>query len=131
MLPREQREDEMTLLRRTILAALVAASGTAAAAHHGWRWTDGGAFELTGVVTEARLGNPHGLLTIDAEGEAWVAEVGQPWRNAQAGLTDAMLQPGAELTILGERAADPTERRVKAEVVVIEGRSFVLYPDRV
>lgn len=121
----------MTILRRTMIAALVAGLGTSAMAHHGWRWTDGGEFELTGVVTEARLGNPHGLLAIDAGGEAWIAEVGQPWRNEQAGLTDAMLTPGAEVTILGERSADPGERRMKAEVVVIDGEAHVLYPDRV
>jgi hypothetical protein len=119
------------IVRRTILTGALALVATAAAAHHGWRWTDGGQFELTGLVTEARLGNPHGLLTIDAEGEVWTAEVGQPWRNARAGLTDAMLAPGAELTILGERSADEAEKRIKAEAVVIAGQTYVLYPDRV
>ncbi len=118
-------------LRRTLLAGLAALVAFPALAHHGWRWTDGGQFELTGIVTEARLGNPHGLLTVDAGGETWTAEVGQPWRNAQAGLTDAMLAPGTELTIEGERSADEAERRVKAEVVVIGGTRHVLYPDRV
>lgn len=121
----------MDKLRRSIVAVVAALTASAAAAHHGWGWTDSGEFRLTGVVTEARLGNPHGLLTIDADGEGWIAEVGQPWRNAAAGLTDAMLAPGAELTILGERSADPNELRMKAEVVVIDGESYVLYPDRV
>ena len=121
----------MTLLRSILLAGLAALVALPALAHHGWRWTDGGQFELTGVVTRADLGNPHGILTIEAEGELWVAEVGQPWRNEQAGLTDAMLAPGTELTILGERSADSAELRVKAEVVVIDGIRHVLYPDRV
>jgi hypothetical protein len=121
----------MTLPRRLFLGAVLAAVAAPALAHHGWRWTDAGEFELTGLITEARLGNPHGLLTIDAEGEVWIAEVGQPWRNERAGLTDAMLAPGTEVTIRGERHADPAERIVKAEVVVIAGQEFVLYPDRV
>lgn len=120
----------MPIARRTLLAAAVAAAALPAFAHHGWRWTDSGAFELTGLVTAARLGNPHGVLTIDADGEIWTAEVGQPWRNARAGLSDDMLAPGTELTILGERAADPARLVVKAEAVVIAGETYVLYPDR-
>ncbi len=121
----------MTLPRRSFLSAALAFSAAPALAHHGWRWTSSGEFELTGIITEARLGNPHGLLTIDAEGEIWTAEVGQPWRNERAGLTDAMLSPGTEVTILGERHADPEQLVVKAEVVVIGGTEHVLYPDRV
>ena len=100
-------------------------------AHHGWRWTDDGKFELTGLITKARLGNPHGVLTIDADGEIWQAEVGQPWRNERAGLTDDMMVPGTEITILGKRAADPAQLLVKAEAVTIAGTTYVLYPDRV
>jgi hypothetical protein len=120
----------MTLPRRTFLSATLAFAAVPALAHHGWRWTDQGEFELTGIITEARLGNPHGLLTIDADGEVWTAEVGQPWRNEQAGLTDAMLTPGTEVTIRGERHADPAQLVMKAEVVVIGGQAYVLYPDR-
>lgn len=121
----------MPLARRALLAALLAATALPALAHHGWRWTDSGAFELTGLITEADLGNPHGVLTIEANGEIWTAEVGQPWRNERAGLSDAMMAPGTEVTILGERHADPDQRIMKAEVVVIAGQSYVLYPDRV
>jgi hypothetical protein len=117
--------------RRIILTGLAVFAAAPVLAHHGWRWTDGGEFELTGIVAEARLGNPHGILTIDAEGEMWTAEVGQPWRNQRAGLTDAMLSPGRELMILGERSSNPAELRMKAEVVVIDGKRHVLYPDRV
>lgn len=122
----------MDISRRMLLgmSGAVVLTGPALA-HHGWRWTDSGDFELTGLITEARLGNPHGELTIDAEGEIWTAEVGQPWRNENAGLTDDMLSPGTEVTVLGERHADPDRRLMKAEAVTIAGRTYVLYPDRV
>lgn len=107
--------------------SLVAAS---AWAHHGWRWTEDGQFELTGLVEKAQLGNPHGVLSVDADGEKWTVEVGQPWRNERAGLTDAMLAPGVELTVVGARSADPNERRVKAERVIINGKNHDLYPER-
>lgn len=102
----------------------------AAQAHHGWRWTESGNFEVTGIVETAKLGNPHGVLTLDVDGEKWTAEVGQPWRNEQAGLSDDMLSVGAEITISGQRSADPEEKRVKAERVIIDGKTYNLYPNR-
>lgn len=116
--------------RRLILSLLAAATALPAVAHHGWRWTDAGEFELTGTITAARLGNPHGLLTLEAEGETWTVEVGQPWRNAAAGLTDGMLAPGTVITALGHRHADPAQRIMKAERIEIGGVVHDLYPDR-
>ena len=122
------------LARRPLLTGLGALllmtlAGTASA-HHGWRWAEDGNFELTGVITEAQLGNPHGLLTLEAEGEVWTVEVGQPWRNERAGLTDDMLVPGVELTASGARHADQAEKVLKAERVIIDGTTYDLYPGR-
>lgn len=122
--------------RRDILAAggaallLAATAALPAAAHHGWRWAEDGNFELTGIIKTAQLGNPHGLLTVDVEGEDWTVEVGQPWRNERAGLTDAMLAPGQEITVSGARSADPADKRVKAERIYIDGQLHNLYPER-
>jgi hypothetical protein len=104
--------------------------GRAAWAHHGWRWTEEGNFELTGVIAAARLGNPHGILEVDVEGVIWIVEVGQPWRNARAGLTDDMLVEGVEITASGGRSADHSENRMKAERVTIAGVLYELYPER-
>ncbi|QCB44594.1 DUF6152 family protein [Hydrogenophaga sp. PAMC20947] len=106
------------------------ASMGVALAHHGWRWTDDGQFELTARVEKATLGNPHGVLIMDAEGSKWEVEVGQPWRNEQAGLSDSMLAKGATLTIVGKRSADAKEQRMKAERIIIDGQKFDLYPER-
>lgn len=118
--------------RRMILAAAGAAllTATAAQAHHGWRWTEDGNIEVVGIIKKATLGNPHGVLVMDVEGEEWIAEVGQPWRNERAGLTDEMLAPGKEITISGQKSADPNEKRVKAERVIINGKTHDLYPGR-
>ncbi len=99
-------------------------------AHHGWRWAEDGNFEITGSVVLARLGNPHGLVRIDVNGENWTIEVGQPWRNDRAGLTDAHFAQGREITVSGHRSKDPAERLVKAERVIIDGKTYDLYPDR-
>lgn len=109
------------------LAALAAGP---ALAHHGWRWTEDGNFELTGLIKSVRLGNPHGVLMVDADGEVWTVEIGQPWRNERAGLTEEMLGIGREVTISGQRAADPGDKKVKAERVIIDGKLYNLYPNR-
>ena len=103
---------------------------SAALAHHGWRWTDDGQFELTARVEKTALGNSHGALTMDADGSKWLVEVGQPWRNQQAGLTDSMMAKGATLKIVGKRSADAKEQRMKAERIMIAGKNFDLYPER-
>lgn len=116
------------LLGFAVLAAFLAAS--TAQAHHGWAWATGEEFEITGTITAVRLGNPHGEVTIDVDGEAWVVEVGQPWRNDRAGLSKELLSDGREITVHGHRSAKEGERLVKAERIVIDGKSYELYPDR-
>ncbi len=101
-----------------------------APAHHGWGWATGEEFEITGKITSVRLGNPHGEVTLDVKGEKWVIEVGQPWRNERAGLTTDMLSAGRLITVHGHRSAKESERLVKAERVIIDGKSYDLYPDR-
>jgi hypothetical protein len=99
-------------------------------AHHGWTWAEGDNSELSGTVVAAKLGNPHGELTLDVQGQHWTVEVGQPWRNQQAGLSDQMLAKGARLTVSGHKSANPKQRVFKAERVFIDGKKYDLYPDR-
>ena len=93
----------MTVRRIAILALAGLTPTGAALAHHGWAWTTGENIELVGVIQEARLGNPHGILEVDVEGDTWIVEVGQPWRNERAGLKDGDLAPGVEIRAIGER----------------------------
>jgi hypothetical protein len=99
-------------------------------AHHGWDWAEDEEFVITGKIVGVRLGNPHGEVTIEAEGGRWVIEVGQPWRNESAGLTPDLLSPGTVITAHGHRSSRKGERLVKAERIVIDGRSYNLYPVR-
>ena len=117
-------------LRRLCALALLVAAAVPAQAHHGWAWAEDGNSELSGTITAAKLGNPHGELTLDVGGAAWLVEVGQPWRNERAGLKDDLLAKGVKLTVIGHRHADPKRRVFKAERVVIDGRRFDLYHDR-
>lgn len=124
----------MPQLRFTYLlcfSAIVAfLTASAAQAHHGWAWATDEEFEITGTIQSIRLGNPHGEVTIRVDGEDWVVEVGQPWRNDRVGLTKEMLSEGREITVHGHRSAREGERLVKAERVVIDGEDYNLYPGR-
>jgi hypothetical protein len=118
--------------RRQIVLAL-AATGLApglARAHHGWAWAEDEEFILTGLIRAVRLGNPHGELDVEAQDGLWTAEIGQPYRNERAGLTEALLAPGAEVTLEGHRSRDPAEKLMKAERVIIAGKLYDLYPER-
>lgn len=95
-------------------------------AHHGW--IGGETIELSGTITSVRLGNPHGELTLDVEGEEWTVEVGQPWRNERAGLEEGDLAEGVTLRVSGEHA---DERLLKAEQLWIDEEHYVLYPGRI
>ncbi len=112
------------------LAVLGLLTATGSLAHHGWSWTTGGNIELFGVIKSARLGNPHGIIKVDVEGQLWTVEVGQPWRNKRAGLKPADFAVGAEMRFIGEPAADRAKRRMKAERIFIKGREYKLYPGR-
>ena len=64
------------------------------------------------------------------EDEEWTVEVGQPWRNARAGLKDSMLVKGVEITAHGNRAKDQKLKVMKASRITIKGQVFKLYPER-
>ena len=105
-------------------------SASSPRAHHGWGWATDEEFELTGAIKAVRLGNPHGELVLDAEGEDWVVEIGQPWRNARAGLTEEILAEGITVTAHGHRSANQSEKLMKAERLIIAGEDYNLYPER-
>ncbi|WP_026987248.1 DUF6152 family protein [Fodinicurvata fenggangensis] len=122
-------------VRLPIMAAVVAFALTAftalsALAHHGWSWAEEENSELTGVVESTSLGNPHGTVTLMVDGAAWEIEVGQPWRNERAGLSEENLSKGTEITVQGHRSRAANERRLKAERVIIDGKLHDLYPGR-
>jgi len=120
--------------RRSMLltgaAAALAGLTGAARAHHGWVWAEDALVDITGVIKSAKLGNPHGLLTVTAKDGDWTVEVGQPWRNSRAGLADAMLAKGVTLTVRGNRTKDPKQKVIKAVRIIIAGKNYDLYPER-
>lgn len=116
--------------RRVLFAALIMALATPALAHHGWRWTEDGVFELTGTIGEIYLGNPHAYLDVDVEGELWRVELAPPSRTKSAGFVEGVAAPGDEVTAWGNRSADNSERRMKAVRIQVNGATYDVYPYR-
>ncbi|MCP9233756.1 DUF6152 family protein [Mesorhizobium sp. LMG 17147] len=115
----------------TLAAAVMLAAGTAAYAHHGWSWTQDGFFELKGRITAIYIGNPHATLDVDAKGEAWRVEMAPPSRTIAAGFTEEVAKVGDEVTAIGHRSRDESEKRMKAVRVIVGGKTYDVYPDRV
>ena len=121
----------MTRLRILACAMLLGLAPAAPlAAHHGWGWVTDEEFQLSGTIKQVRHGNPHGLMLLATPSGEWRVEIGQPWRNERAGLTPQLLRPGTRLLVHGHRSARKGERLMKAERVVVAGKSYNLYPDR-
>ncbi len=120
----------MRLLNPVLVAISLLAAGATALAHHGWSWTTGGNIELTGIIASVKLGNPHGVVRVDAEGEIWTLEVGQPWRNERAGLKNGDLAKGVEIRAIGEPSAEISDKRMKVERFYLGEKEFILYPNR-
>ena len=121
------------MLRRSLIAAslsLALLPAAPLAAHHGWGWATDQEFMLTGTVRQVRHGNPHGTVWLTTASGVWTVEIGQPWRNARAGLSRDLLKPGRKLLVHGHRSANARLRLMKAERIVIAGKSYNLYPDR-
>ena len=57
----------------------------------------------------------------------WVARNGL-WKSV--GLSKEMLSQGRQMTVHGHRSVEEDVRRVRAERVVIDGKDYILYPDR-
>jgi len=118
--------------RRTLLAAALGAAGvTTAFAHHGWSWTVEEQSELTGTIEDIYIGNPHAVLMVAAEDGSWTVELSPPARTRAAGFDENAAKVGDEVTAIGNRSADPNEKRMKAVQIVVNGKTYDIYPDRI
>jgi hypothetical protein len=100
-------------------------------AHHGWSWTEDGFFELRGTVSDVSYGNPHPVMTVDANGESWRVELATPAATTRAGFTAETAKTGDTITAIGNRSRDETEKRMKAVRVLVGGKTYDVYPSRV
>jgi hypothetical protein len=118
--------------RRTAAALflILALGASSALAHHGWSGYLDDDFELTGVVEEIELGNPHGHLMVHADDGVWNVVLGPPARNRRAGINDRVIEVGDTVTAYGKRHRDPDRLEMKTERLEAGDRAYDIYPER-
>lgn len=104
---------------------------TGALAHHGWNWAEAGQIELTGTISEIYIGPPHPTLSVDAEGEEWTVELGNPRQTEAAGFVEGSAAEGDEVTAIGNRSQDEGENLMKAVRLIVGETVYDIYPDRI
>lgn len=114
-----------------IVVAAMAMATIPAVAHHGWSWTVEELSELKGVIRTIYIGNPHATLDVDVKGQIWRVELAPPRATQRAGFTEASAKSGDEVTAIGNRSQDQKERRMKAVRIIVNGKTYDVYPDRV
>jgi hypothetical protein len=120
-------------LPRTIAAGLVCSAlvASAALAHHGWSWTVEEQSELSGTIQEIFIGNPHAVLNLEAEDGLWTVELAPPSATRAAGFDEDAAKVGDEATVIGNRSRDANEKRMKAVRVIVNGKTYDVYPSRI
>lgn len=118
---------------RAIIAGLVGSAmlASAALAHHGWSWTVEEQSELSGTIQEMFLGNPHAVLKVQAPDGLWTVDLAPPSRTQAAGFDESAAKAGDQVTAIGNRSKDPQEKRMKAVRLIVNGKTYDVYPDRV
>lgn len=110
-----------------LLLALLSAP---ALAHHGWSWTQDEFFELTGIIDDIYIGNPHATLDVDVGGEIWNVDLAPLRPTTNAGFVEGVAKKGDEVTVIGHRSRDAEERLMKAVRVITGGKTYDVYPRR-
>lgn len=120
------------LSRRAVLAfALSILAAAPAAAHHGWAWTEDEPFELAGAIEEIYIGNPHVTLKVRAKDGLWHVDLAPLGPTTRAGFDESAAQVGDEVTCIGFRSRDHAEMTMKAARVLVKGKTYDVYPNRV
>jgi hypothetical protein len=120
---------------RLVIAALTGTAILASLpvlAHHGWSWAEGEQMELKGTIKTISMAPPHPMLMVTAEdGKEWQVDLGNPNQTARSGFTGDTTKPGEAITAMGNRHLDKTKAHMKAVRIVIAGKNYDMYPERI
>lgn len=121
--------------RRLVITALAGAAmlvNIPVLAHHGWAWAEGEQMELKGTIKTISMAPPHPMLMVTADdGKAWQVDLGNPNQTARSGFTGDTAKPGEAITALGNRHLDKSKAHMKAVRIVIAGKNYDMYPERI
>lgn len=122
-----------SILRPALLAlAVLAPVAPPALAHHGWSWAEAEQSRLEGVIEDISMAPPHPSLRVRAaDGTVWFVELGNPGRTTRSGFGPDTAAVGDAVTVIGNRDRDGAEAHIKAVRIVIDGRNYDMYPERI
>jgi hypothetical protein len=112
-----------------VLASALALAAGAASAHHGWTSYSDQESQVSGVVEEASLSQPHGLIRVKTAQGVWTVMLAPPAAIERSGLTLAAIPKGTQVTARGHKRLDGTPE-IKTERLVVGSKTFDLYPNR-
>ena len=132
------REDHMSIRlsrRRALqLGVIGAAAGASlpALAHHGWNWAEDQQSELSGTVKSVSMAPPHPSLQVTAgDGKQWLIDLANPNQTERSGFTAASAKAGDAIVVLGNRSKDKSQLWMKAVRIIVAGKTYDLYPERI
>ena len=107
----------------------------AAAAHHGWSWTEPEESRLAGTIEQISFGNPHMHLRLriaESPGadETWEVDLSPPIVARGSGFGPDAARVGDQAVLTGHRARDSEVRGFKAETITVRGKTYDVYPQR-
>jgi hypothetical protein len=105
----------MRRLGASLVFSLLVFGAGSALAHHSFAvfFDSTRTISITGIVTEFRFTNPHGLITVEVKGDngrttVWRAETNSPSVLRRRGWTTTSLEAGETVTIDGWASRDGT-----------------------
>jgi hypothetical protein len=115
----------------TMAVLLTVASSTFA--HHAWGEYDmDHRTTVTGTITEFDWGNPHVWMNFDVKDsqgnvQKWMAGGPSPSRMSHTGWSKYTLKPGDQITAVGNRIKDGSNKMRLEKVILANGTQLVCY----
>ena len=97
----------MTFARRALAFALALGLPAAAAAHHGWAWTQDEESRLSGTIESISFGNPHMHLQLRNDQGTWEVDLSPPAVAQGSGFGPGAARAGDRVTSPGTARATP------------------------
>lgn len=120
-----------TIRSGIVVLGLALMTAVPAAAHHGWSWAEAEQSRLEGVIEDISMNPPHPSLRVrDTQGTVWFVELGNPGRTTRSGFGADTADIGDTVTVIGNRDQDHAKAHMKAVRIVIDGRNYDMYPER-
>ena len=115
---------------RTIAVAAALVMPAAAAAHHGWSWTQDEESRLSGTIHSISFGNPHMHLQLRNDQGTWEVDLSPPIVAQGSGFGPGAAKAGDRVVITGHRARDAGTLAFKGETITVNGKTYDVYPQR-